>query len=68
MLTPKEGSITPLYLCLANVEDLEADTDSCYWAEQRQHRIAPTCINGSLNNTYKLWEDTLLKCRYNEEM
>ncbi|CEG72740.1 hypothetical protein RMATCC62417_08240 [Rhizopus microsporus] len=68
MLTPKEGSITPLYLCLANVEDLENNTNSCYWADQRQHRIAPTCVNGSLNNTYKLWEDTLLKCRYNEEM
>lgn len=59
MLTPKEGSRTPLFLCLA--KDLK-DSGS-YWANERKQKLPTVTINGKERNIDALWKDTMTKIR-----
>jgi hypothetical protein len=56
MLSPKEGSQTPLYLSLT--EDLK-DSGS-YWANERKQKLPPILVNGKAD-TEALWLDTTKK-------
>ncbi|KAK4514560.1 uncharacterized protein ATC70_002158 [Mucor velutinosus] len=58
MLTPKEGSLTPLQLCLR--EDL--GDSGTYWANGRLQTVPDVLINGKKDNIDALWKDTLSKC------
>lgn len=62
MLTPKEGSKTPLHLCLC--EYLE--NGSSYWADNRPQTLMPVYVDNKLNDIRQLWEDTLIKVRINQ--
>lgn len=66
MLTPKEGSLTPLYLCFTDRIELENSSKSCYWADERPQQLLPVSVNGKLNDTKELWKDVLIKCGYIE--
>ncbi|KAI8882439.1 NAD(P)-binding protein [Backusella circina FSU 941] len=68
MLTPKEGSLTPLYLCLTDATRLSTDEGmggSVYWANQKPQLLPAIMINGKLDNMDELWKDTLTKCKIN---
>lgn len=58
MLTPEEGSETPLYLCLS--QDIGPSGSFC--ANQRIQTVPDICINGKENNIEALWNDTMIKC------
>lgn len=58
MLTPKEGALTPLLLCLQ--KDL-ADSGT-YWANGRMQTVPDILVNRTKNNVDALWKDTLSKC------
>ncbi|KAG1516563.1 hypothetical protein G6F53_002064 [Rhizopus delemar] len=60
MLTPKEGSLTPLYLCFTDRIELENSSKSCYWADERPQQLLPVSVNGKLNDTKELWKDVLI--------
>ncbi|KAI7898717.1 uncharacterized protein BX663DRAFT_523864 [Cokeromyces recurvatus] len=58
MLTAKEGSQTPLYLCLT--ENLEGT--GTYWANTHIQKVPSVAVDGSKDNIKKLWSDIMLKC------
>ncbi|KAI8639882.1 hypothetical protein BD408DRAFT_420695 [Parasitella parasitica] len=58
MLTPKEGSLTPLRLCLK----ADVGESGTYWANERSQTVPDVLINGKANNVDALWKDTLSKC------
>ncbi|KAI8372338.1 hypothetical protein EDC96DRAFT_500741 [Choanephora cucurbitarum] len=51
MFTPKEGSQTPLYLCLTK----EPGVSGTYWANMRPQALPCYLINGKKENTKALW-------------
>lgn len=59
MLSPKEGSKTPLYLCLTK----ELGQSGTYWANERAQNIPRVSINGKEGDVKSLWSDTLTKCK-----
>ncbi|CAO3695571.1 unnamed protein product [Rhizopus stolonifer] len=62
MLTPKEGSRTPLHLCLCEY----IENRSSYWADKRPQTLMPVYVDNKLNDIRQLWEDTLTKVRINQ--
>lgn len=58
MLSAKEGSQTPLYLCLA--KDLKNESGT-YWANERKQTLPSIFINGKENDIEALWLDTMIK-------
>ncbi|RCI01843.1 Retinol dehydrogenase 13 [Rhizopus stolonifer] len=58
MLSPKEGSQTPLYLCLTK----DVGDTGTYWANKRPQALPSVWINGKKNDIETLWNDTLKKC------
>lgn len=58
MLTPKEGSQTPLQLCLQK----DVGESGTYWANGRAQTVPDVNINGKKNDIDALWKDTLSKC------
>jgi hypothetical protein len=66
MLSPKEGSLTPLYLCLTDATRLSTDEGmggSVYWANQKPQLLPAIMVNGKLDNLDELWQDTIMKCK-----
>ncbi|KAI8983542.1 hypothetical protein BDB01DRAFT_791200 [Pilobolus umbonatus] len=57
MLSPKEGSETPLYLCLSDDPAINSNPSS-YWANKRPYYLHRVKVNGKYS-TRELWEDTL---------
>ncbi|KAI8387468.1 hypothetical protein BD560DRAFT_382589 [Blakeslea trispora] len=51
MLTPKEGSQTPLYLCLTE----EPGISGTYWANIRPQTLPSCSVNGKRENIKTLW-------------
>lgn len=60
MLTPKEGSQTPLYLCLT--QELKSNTGT-YWANERQQTLPSVFVNKKENDVEALWIDTMMKLK-----
>lgn len=58
MLTPKEGSLTPLQLCLRK----DVSDSGTYWANGRMQTVPDMMVNGKKNDIDALWKDTLSKC------
>jgi hypothetical protein len=58
MLTPEEGSRTPLYLCLAK----DVGPSGSFWANERVQTVPSVCINGKKDDIETLWKDTMNKC------
>jgi hypothetical protein len=58
MLTPKEGSQTPLYLSLTE----DVGPSGSFWANQRIQTVPSACINGKEDDIETLWNDTMIKC------
>ncbi|KAI8381081.1 uncharacterized protein BYT42DRAFT_291408 [Radiomyces spectabilis] len=66
MLTPKEGSTTPLYLCLSTL----SDTNGQYWAEGVPMNIPNVAYDGQSDISKEeldriLWNQTLRACHLN---
>lgn len=57
MLSPKEGSRTPLFLCLTN----DIGGSGCYWANEHQQTLPGILVDGKANNSEALWTDTMRK-------
>lgn len=56
MLSPKEGSQTPLYLSLTKgLKD-----SGSYWANERKQKLPSINVNGK-NDIEELWLDTMDK-------
>ncbi|KAL9557058.1 hypothetical protein MBANPS3_001584 [Mucor bainieri] len=58
MLTPKEGSLTPLQLCLRK----DVSESGTYWANGRMQTVPDVIVNGKKNDIDALWKDALSKC------
>ncbi|KAI8095552.1 hypothetical protein BDF21DRAFT_406172 [Thamnidium elegans] len=57
MLSPKEGSRTPLFLCLSK----DSRDSGSYWANGRKQKLPIVLINGKDRNIEALWKDTMAK-------
>ncbi|KAI9276404.1 hypothetical protein BY458DRAFT_505777 [Sporodiniella umbellata] len=62
MLTPKEGSQTPVYLCLSDY----VQEGSTYWADRRPQPLTSVWVNKKKNDLQHLWEDTLIKIKLDQ--
>ncbi|CAO0797561.1 unnamed protein product [Mucor circinelloides] len=58
MLTPREGSLTPLLLCLKR----DVGDSGAFWANGRKQTVPDVVVNGKKNDIEALWKDTLSKC------
>ncbi|KAI9481619.1 MAG: hypothetical protein EXX96DRAFT_567406 [Benjaminiella poitrasii] len=58
MLTPKEGSQTPLYLCLME----KVGKSGTYWANEHVQQTPPIFVNEKRDDIEGLWRDTMMKC------
>lgn len=57
MLSPKEGSRTPLFLCLAK----DLNDSGSYWANEHKQTLPSVLVNGKDDNNEALWTDTMIK-------